>query len=194
MRVARWVAVGMLCCGLARAGEEAPKKKSHAPGSMFGAFSWQKNDRPWYMEVAWYLPSRGADLLDIVGIEVGAGIGVHANIHATRYLQLGFGREYATRAGLMSRYPLVVDVELEDKAFGWKWEFDLKRETLLGAAESIDIGDEDVFKGYYKEVDPAAIGLSVFPGIVGASAEIKPHEIVDFILGIFTVDSLGDDY
>jgi hypothetical protein len=109
-------------------------------------------------------------------------------------MQLGMGREWSTHAGLMSRYLLVVDNEIDERAAGWFWEFDLRRETLLGTAESVDIGEGDVQKAYYKEMDPTAIGASAFVGVLGASAEVKPHEIADFVLGIFCIDALGDDY
>ncbi|MFP4056543.1 MAG: hypothetical protein ACLF0G_06720 [Candidatus Brocadiia bacterium] len=174
--------------------EAAEPRPSHSLSRMFASFSWQAKRRPWYHHVLWYLPSRGADLLDCVGLEIGGGIGMHGNVHLTRYLQLGMGREYSSRAGLMSRYPVVVDREIDETALGWYWDMALARKTLLGHAQDLDIRAREAREGYYKEVDPAGIGVSVFPGAFGASAEVKLHEVVDFALGLFTIDSLGDDY
>ena len=55
------------------------------------------------------------------------------------------------------------------------------------------VGEADIGKEYHKAVDPAAIGVSLFPGIVGVSAEVKGHELIDFVLGILTLDPLDDD-
>ena len=184
-----------LCLGRSAAGAEGEATRCrHTLKGMFTRFSWQRHKRPWYEHVLWYLPSRAADLLDCVGIEVGAGVGAHANIHATRLLQLGIGREESVRVGLMSRYPVVVDQELRERAAGWWWELDLRRNTVLGAAPSVDICESDVARRYYKAADPAGFGVSLFPGIVGISVELKFHEVVDFVKGFATLDSRGDDY
>ena len=41
--------------------------------------------------IAYYPVNRLLDLLDIVSVQVGFGFGVHANAHATRAVQAGFG-------------------------------------------------------------------------------------------------------
>jgi hypothetical protein len=170
------------------------KAYKHTLKGALGKFSWQLKKRPVYQHVLWYLPSRVADLLDCVGVEIGGGLGIHANVHATRLLQLGIGREMSSRVGLMSRYPVVVDQELDEKAIGWWWRMDLRRETLLGQAPDVELGEDEVARTYNKAVDPAAIGVAAFPGAFGVSAEVKLHEVLDFVKGIFLIDSLEDDY
>jgi hypothetical protein len=167
----------------------------HTLGGMFGRFSWQEHKRPWYEHVLWYFPSRGADLLDIIGIEAGWGWGAHANFHATRFAQLGIGRTRATWAGLMSRYPVVVDQEVDEKALLWLWRFDLSRKTLSGQTpEKLELSAADILPTYHKEVDPLGLGAAFFFGTVGLSFELKPHELLDLIKGFLTIDSVGDDY
>jgi len=193
---------GLICLGVgsASAGEppagpaEEPRFHQHTLRGMFCKFSWQAKKRPWYQHVLWYVPSRLADALDMVGIGVGGGYGIHANVHATRFLQLAIGRHYSTWAGLMSRYPVVVDQEVDERAIGWWWRVDLSRRTRLGQAPDLDIGEDEVLKTYHKAVDPAGVGAAVFYGIVGVSVEIKLHEVLDFLKGLVTIDSLEDDY
>ena len=180
--------------GAARGATDEGKPRSHSLRGMLGKSSWSLKRRPLFEHVLLYVPNRLADLVDCVGIEAGAGWGGHVNVHATRSLQLGYGREESLRAGLMSRRPVVVEQSLSEKALGWWWELDLRRDTLMGRADDIDIGEDDVAKKYYKAADPVGIGLAVFPGIFGVSAEIKGHELVDFVLGFLTLDPIEDDY
>jgi hypothetical protein len=185
------------------AGEAAPPKAGTdhpAPRGM--RFSWQEHRRPWYEHVLRYLPSRGADLLDVLGIEFGTTIssgsvhpGVHANIHATRFMQLGIGRVYGTWAGMMSRYPVVVEQDVDEKALGWWWRFEMSRKTLHGQTpEKLEISQEDVLRKYHPEVDPFGIGGTFFFYAVGLSFEVKLSELLDLVAGFLTLDPLGDDY
>src|SRR5262245_34743895 len=62
---------------------------------------------------AW-LRDRGADAADILTVEVGAGVGIHADAKATDYLHLGLGYAHVRKAGLRGR-----DVEwLRDREVG----------------------------------------------------------------------------
>jgi hypothetical protein len=207
---ALWLAAA-LCFPASRlaAGEAAPPKAPEPPKAGTDhptpkgmRFSWQEHKRPWYQHVLWYLPSRGADLLDAIGIEFGttfssqgAHPGVHANLHATRFMQLGIGRVYGTWAGMMGRYPVVVEQDLDEKAIGWWWRYSVGRKTLHGATpKNLEISQDEVLREYHPEVDPLGIGGTFFFGVAGVSLELKPHELLDFIAGLLTIDSRGDDY
>jgi len=194
------VCLAFLCASLGSAGEgEAakpparPRFHRHTLAAGFAKFSWQQKRRPWYEHVLWYLPSRAADLIDCVGIEIGAGVGGHFNLHATRFLQVGYGYEESYRVGLMSRYPITVAEELGDAAFLWYWKTDVLRQTVAGRPPDVLLTEKDVAAEYHKEADPLGIGFSLFPGILGISVELKPHEVFDFLKGFLTIDSLGDD-
>ncbi|MFP4056544.1 MAG: hypothetical protein ACLF0G_06725 [Candidatus Brocadiia bacterium] len=199
--MAVWVVAFVLGMGIAWA-EEAPAEApaaerecyKHSLKRSLCTFSWQAKKRPWYQHVLWYVPSRVADLVDCVGIELGAGKGAHANVHATRLLQFAGGKEASTRVGLMGRYPVVVKQDLAETAAGWWWDLDLARETTWGAAPAVDLDAPGVCAEYHKAVDPAGIGVAVFPGVVGVSVELKLHEVLDFVKGFATIDSYGDDY
>ncbi len=205
------VSVMALLCVLAGRGvagqaapPEPPKPRTYGQtmAGAFGRFSWQEHKRPWYEHVLWYLPSRGADLLDVLGIEFGttissAGVhpGVAANFHATRFMQLGIGRVYGTWAGMMGRYPVVVEQDLDEKALGWWWRYDLSRKTRHGQTpEKLELSQDEVLRAYHPEVDPLGIGGSFFFYAVGFSFELKLSEMVDLIVGFATLDPMGDDY
>jgi hypothetical protein len=173
---------------------EKPECYQHSLKNSLCKFSWQLNERPWYEHVLWYVPNRALDLLDCVGVEIGAGQGIHANVHATRLLQLGAGQASSTRVGLMSRYPLVVEEDLDEATIGWWWDLDLQRETVAGAAPAVDLNEDQVCARYNPAVDPAGIGVAIFPGIIGANVELKLHEVLDFAKGFLTIDSLEDDH
>jgi hypothetical protein len=186
------VLVALAWCPLARGGE-AEKPPCHSLRGIFGRSSFDLKKRPLYANILLYVPNRLYDVLDCIGLEAGAGKGAHVNIRLTRMLQFAYGREQSLRAGLVGRRPLMVDQQLEERAIAWWWQLDLRRETVMGAADDIDIGEADAAKEYYSVADPTAIGVSVFPGIVGLSAELRGHELLDLLLGLLTIDPLDDD-
>ena len=183
-----------MAVAVAAAEAEEPKPPSHSLRGMFGHSSFNLKKKTLIQNLFWYIPNRLYDVADILGLEVGAGTGVHANVHLTRRLQLGAGRQKSLRAGLMSRYPGMVDEQLREKAFAWWWELDLKREKVMGGTETLDISEADVRKKHYKEVDTAGLGVAVFAGVVGVSVELKGHELADLLLGFLTLDPLRDDH
>jgi len=205
-RLGRIVAIALAgvlvaATAVAEAGEAAAKPKAkpkperpqHTPKRMLGKSSVTLKKRPWYKHALLYLPSRMLDMVDCLGFEVAAGEGLHANVRATRLLQLGYGRQESTRAGLNSRHIGIVDEELKEKALGWWWELDLRRYNLRGTSANLDISEADVRARYYKEADRTGVGISVFVGIFGVSAELRPRELLDLIQGFATLDPLEDE-
>ena len=185
--------VVMLGAQIAQAAEEPAPPPLHSLRGMFGHSSFNLKKKTLFQNLFWYIPNRLFDVVDILGLEVGAGTGIHGNVHLTRRLQAGAGRADSLRVGLMSRYPGMVDERLREKAFGWWWEFDLKREKVMGSTINIDISEADARAKHYKEADTAAVGLSLFAGVVGLSVDLKTHEVADLLLGILTLDPLRDD-
>ena len=201
-RLGRIVAIALAgvlvaATAVAEAGEAAakpkPKQPEHTPTRILGRSSVTLKKRPWYKHALLYLPSRMLDMVDCLGFEVAAGEGLHANLRATRLLQLGYGHQESTRAGLNGRSIGIVDEELKEKALGWWWELDLMRYNLRGTSANLDISEADVRARYYKEVDRAGVGISVFVGIFGVSAELRPRELLDLLEGFATLDPLEDD-
>ena len=204
----RWMAAAALvaCMGMgtALAGEaaakpagappKAPTFHQHSLKRMFLKFSWQAKERPFYEHVLWYLPSRVADLLDIVSFEVGVGKGAHANVHVTRLMQLGVGSQKSTVVGLMCRYPVVAKQELDETSLGWWTKFHDKRTTAWGPAPDLDHTEKEAFVTYRKEFAPAGVGVSLFAGVVGINVQVRWHEFHDFVKGFLTIDAHDDDY
>ena len=193
------LAGAMLAASAAAAGEPAPgpqpppKRLRHPLGGIRGRSSIATKKRPWHQHVLLYLPSRALDMVDCLAFEVAAGEGLHANLHATRALQLGYGHQESTRVGLNGRHVGFVDEELRETALGWWWELDLKRLNLRGSSPTLDICEADVGARYYKEADPAGVGLALFVGLFGTSVELRLYEVADLLEGFLTFDPSEDD-
>ncbi|MFW6163801.1 MAG: hypothetical protein ACODAJ_13610 [Planctomycetota bacterium] len=193
---ATYAAGCLLLAGAVVAAGDAPVRAEpfrHTLRGMFAKSSIGLKQRPWHQHVLYYLPSRALDLVDCIGLELGIGRGGHVNVRATRLLQVGYGYAESTRIGLESRHPGVVEEELRERAAGWWWLFELQRQPIRGGGARLDICEADVASRYIKEVDPAGIGVSLFAGVVGVSVELKTHEVLDFIKGFATIDSIEDD-
>ncbi|MFC1737173.1 hypothetical protein ACFL1X_13745, partial [Candidatus Hydrogenedentota bacterium] len=50
-----------------------------------------------------YIPNRVVDLVDVVVVNFGFGLGGHANVHATRAIQVGVFGQSSTRIGINGR-------------------------------------------------------------------------------------------
>ena len=142
--------------------------------------------------VAYYLPNRLADFLDILSLHVGFGIGLHANAHATRALQLGAGATNVSRLGLDRReIGNFQDRRGEISILPFS-AFSMSRQNNVGNFDEFDTADDmPVFYSEYQ--DYAAVGAEVTAAIVSVGADVHPLEIPDAIFGLVGLDMLGDD-
>jgi len=122
-----------------------------------------------------YLPNRILDLFDMVraGVNVGPGIGFQ--LKATDFAQVSFMSRLSAGLGLQS----------------------LRHLPAYAAAESgVALGPVDASGnlgiGWYQSKTDIRVEAHV--AIVGAHAAVDPVQILDFILGFFTVDISDDDY
>jgi hypothetical protein len=121
-----------------------------------------------------YLPNRVLDLFDVVRLGVNAGPGFGAQAKATDAAQAMYLSRTSVGVGLQGlRHPPV-------------------HAGVEGALGAGPLG-EDVTAGlgwYHSSTD---VRVEVHPAIVGAHVAVDPVEIVDFLLGLFTVDLRDDD-
>jgi hypothetical protein len=139
-----------------------------------------------------YARDRAADLADIVAIEAGAGIGLHADVKATDWAHLGLGYAHVRKVGLRGR-----DIEsLRDREVGlplsgtlavgaWR-DGNLARLGHLHA----DIPDLLAYEDPWRRAD---VEVGVTAGVLSLRAGFSPGQLVDFLAGLVGLDPAGDD-
>ncbi|MBU0753567.1 MAG: hypothetical protein KJ645_00405 [Planctomycetes bacterium] len=138
---------------------------------------------------------RGMDLLDTFSFRISAGPGIRGHVRITKYIQAGVGYVGPAEGGTMGHTFSVYKLGYLKREGGlWKertaelgistfYYYDTEGEYLGGNKRTWgpeDRGDWDIgFAGHWL--------------LVGAEAEVRPDEIIDFIWGFFGVDLLDDD-
>jgi hypothetical protein len=130
-------------------------------------------------KVAWYLPNRIIDLVDIFRLRVGVGPGLEVGTRITDVGSLYAGRSRTVWVGLPGERQAG---ELPRLA-GASQKQGL---TLLG----VDATDVQPNPPRY---DFSEVGAQLHVGVVGVEAGIVPMEAVDFVWGLFGKDVSGDD-
>ncbi|WP_125169879.1 hypothetical protein [Leptospira perolatii] len=149
--------------------------------------------------MAWYLPDRILDFLDIfslnikIGPQIGASAWITRGIQVTAYAgdtvqvgwfqkrNLGFMEEQSAEIGLGPYVPIGIS----------------GRKT--GTAEEKDAYDSFTVHGpqspvYQDYRDYWSVGSKLGVGLIGLETEVHLLEIADLIAGIFTIDFTNDDY
>ena len=158
-----------------------------------------------------WLAARGADLMDIVGVRVAVGPGLGAYVRATQYLQFGIikkgpgerdlpspkgGEPRAVNCfvfGTIGRYGGAWFESSTEVMFpGWS-----SRDRRLTADKGLAI-DRDVIAGYVSphgehDMWREAFGVGAHLILIGAEVEVRPFQLLDFLLGIGGYDPAGDD-
>ena len=139
------------------------------------------------------------DLLDVVTVEVGPGIGVGAKAQVTEPLSLGAQLSLgATYVGLQGRHP-AVRAAFEQYLDLFPLEFRGIAEASFGtfgayAAEHKGTGVKAPSDRLYQRArDYWAIGAEASAGLVNANVKIHPVQIGDWLAGIFFFDPLTDN-
>jgi len=124
-----------------------------------------------FNRVAYYVPSRIADFLDIWRFNVGFGLGLGINIRPTKGLQVGLAAYDSTRIGLRGRRtPFWHEWSLEGGFDGMYYE--------LGETE----------RGFHE------LGGTIHLILVGFDAAFDIEEALDFAYGLFLSDPADDDF
>ena len=153
-------------------------------------------------KAALYVPNRVLDIIDMVGVNVSFGVSTQANVHATRFVQLGVAQGQAHRVGTMGRQMGVVD-ERNRELLAGPWGYQkVRHEGLWGTWEDIDVD----IRGWFWDVpvearrvwghkqDRLGIGATLHALLVGAQVEVRPREMADFVLSIIGIDLTKDDW
>ncbi len=160
-----------------------------------------------------WLEARGADLMDVFGLRLSAGVGLGVWVRATEAVQLGFmARGPAERdlvaasamqgadsfrvrsvpvlvIGTIGRYGGVwTETSREVLLPGYSNRDELRspitREIIAGVVS--ETGQEDDWRG--------SLGVGAHLVLFGAEFEVRPWQVVDFLAGlILGYDPSGDD-
>ncbi len=150
--------------------------------------------------VRYYPLDRLADLSDIVSFDVALGAGAALNAHVTRGFQAGFGMKGMYGVGWVQ--PRIAGTQQELEVGVTFINYDDTRITgrRQGSPGGVATGVTDMTgfqkssAGLYQDYrDFWGIGASLGFVIVGASVEIHPVQIFDFLAGFFLVDVANDD-
>ena len=151
---------------LAQQADASPKKP-------WGEFQVVEEDEPtWITHALLWVPNRVLDFIDIFRVDAGAGLGMGAVVRVTQWGQLG----YRDQAPGMLRVG----------GFGRDWPVFVETNSELGVGVAFtETPQRNLCKGI------VGAGADLF--IIGGHIGVCPEEIVDFFLGIFTVDIMEDD-
>ncbi len=146
-----------------------------------------------WTKIACYPVNRVGDLLDMISLQVGFGFGLHANAHATRAAQFGFGGTAVSRFGFDGRQGgLCNESKAELSLLPFTAE-SFRRTNAFGGFTDYGI-PEDSATLYRLHRDYTGVGGEVTAAIVNVGAEAHPIEVFDFVFGFFGLDLCSDDY
>ena len=126
-----------------------------------------------------YIPNRVFDLFDVFRLRARVGPGVALGVRATSALDVYLGSYISIFAGLPGprnspTIPLPLGFESHNGA----------ELSFIDATANV---------GMSPDYSPTEFGLGLQVAIVGVDVGVDPLEILDFILGFFTLDIQGDD-
>ncbi len=153
-----------------------------------------------------YLGSRARDLGDIVRLEGSIGVGLQANVNAGELAHLGIGSSRRSSAGWA--YGMTTSERRVEDHFPLSYVESLVHPQAV-ALHGLTMGEGSdavthrcpvlasgaLSSGSVRKPDMQFWSLEIGVMIVAVGAEIgfNPAELVDFILGVFTIDVAGDD-
>lgn len=142
-----------------------------------------------------FLGKRGMDFLDTFSFRLSAGPGIRGHFRVTKYVQAGIGYMGPAEGKTMGHtFPVYKLGYLKREGGLWKertaelgislfYYYQTEGERLGG--NKYNFGPED--RG------PWEIGAALHWLLIGAEAEIRPLEIIDFFGGFFGHDMMDDD-
>lgn len=142
-----------------------------------------------------YIKKRFFDALDIFSFRVTLGPGVRAHARVTPYVQIGLGYMGPLESkGIGASVPLYKLGYLKREGGLWK-----EHTQEIGIStfyyyqtEGVPLGGNKVTFGI-EDRRPWDVGAALHWLLVGAEAELRIDEAIDFVAGFFGVDIMKDD-
>jgi hypothetical protein len=160
---------------------------------------------------SWF-EARGADLMDVVGVRVGVGIGLGGYVRATEWAQLGIMRRGPSEQSLVGGSGSVREEGFRVRGvpcamfgtigrYGGLWT-ETSREIMLPGYSNRGDVTPPIRREVVAGVVPldgldddwqASFGAGVHLLILGFEAEVRPLQVIDFVGGLLGYDPAGDD-
>jgi hypothetical protein len=161
--------------------------------------------------VSW-LGARGADMMDVVGLRLGVGVGLGAYARVTESAQLGFMLRGPAETQLVGASESARDDSFEVRGvpcvmvgtigrYGGLWS-ERSREVMIPFYSTRDGVYSPIHRSIIAGVVPldgaadnwrGSVGAGLHAVILGAEAEVRPWELLDFLAGLLGYDPSGDD-
>jgi hypothetical protein len=163
--------IAVFCCHTpALFAETAPA----SPKKPWGEFQVVKEEEPtWITHALLWVPNRIVDFIDIFRVDAGVGVGTGAVVRLTSWGQMGIRDQEPgmLRIGDFGRdWPVIIE-DTDERGF---------------ITDFTSVPERNLCKGI--------IGVGADVVLVGAHAGFCPEELLDFVLGIFFIDIMDDDY
>jgi hypothetical protein len=159
-----------------------------------------------------WLEARGADMMDVVGVRLGVGVGLGAYVRITESAQLGFMLRGPAETALVGESESAQSDSFEVRGvpcvmvgtigrYGGLWS-ERSREVMIPFYSTRDGVYSPIRRWIIAGVVPldgradnwrGSIGAGLHAVIIGAEAEVRPWELVDFFAGLLGYDPGGDD-
>ena len=151
-----------------------------------------------------FLPNVLLDLIDVVNVSFGTGPGLQANLHMTRYAQLGAGGSVTTKEGMIGRQigcwhedrfetsMACISAEfIKHEPAKWVGVFVKPINASVGPkaweVKSEKKGEELDQKVLNAKRDLLGVGASAHVLLVAVEAELRLTEVADAVAGLLTV-------
>ena len=159
-----------------------------------------------------WLGARGADMMDVVGVRLGVGVGLGAYVRITQSAQLGFMLRGPAETELVGASETARNDSFEVRGvpcvmvgtigrYGGLWS-ERSSEVMIPFYSTRDALHSPIRRAIIAGVVPldgradnwrGEIGAGLHLVILGAEAEVRPLELVDFFAGLLGYDPSGDD-
>lgn len=146
-----------------------------------------------FTRVLVYPYNRILDLVDIFHLDIGFGLGMHANVHATRMLQLGAGASATSRLGLDGRQiGNYSEQRAEVSILPFSMETYSRDPSVAGNFRDFNTATERE-QLYESSRDYFGVGGAFTVIFISVQGEFRPSAVGDFVVGLAGFDPQGDD-
>lgn len=157
-------------------------------------------DRPLWARALLYVPDRLLDLGDVFSFDVHLGVGVLANLHFTRAVQVGAGLREVAGVGWHEQRSLGFQIQGDAQMLLPGFGAEAGHVGTLGTS-GVNSASEST-AGIIEPTDPLyqdyrdywAVGGQVTAVFVGVDFDLHPVQLADFFAGWFGIDFLRDDF
>jgi len=169
----------LLCLSLFRPSAADAQESTEAPAAQES--SSDSEGKSLGHRLLFWIPNRVFDVLDVARLRLRVGPGLTISARATEFVDVNLGGHATIFAGLHG--------PRSEPQIPWPLGF----ETYAGAEVSVaSAGTDESRTG--PQYGPTEIGVGTQLLFLGFDVGIEPYDVLDFVLGLLTLDPKGDDF